>query len=137
MRPFGGSGAVVCIPNSTCFEVNLPGAEPGIVCPRAVREQTVPAKIPLMYRSSVAFTLCSRHARHFLTSCIGDSSGHFSCSQGAVGGGNYLSVFGCCIIGCAATCDGMTGVMDPPLPLACMLGSRSRQMEEHFAFHSK
>lgn len=103
MRLYDSSGAVVRIPNSACFEVNLPGAEPGIVCPRAVWEQTMPAKIPLMFRSFVASTLCSRHARHFLTPCIGDSSGHFRHFQGVVGRGNYLSVFGCCIIACPAT----------------------------------
>lgn len=108
----GGSGMAVCTPNSACLEVNLPSAKPGIVYCRATWEQTVPAKTQLVCSSSVASTTCSRRRRPLLTPFTGDSSWHFSCSQRAIGKGNYLSVFGgcrlCCCLWWYSRCQGLT-----------------------------
>jgi len=84
------------MPNSACLEVNLPGTKLGTVCPRAVWEQTLPAKTALVCSSSVASTVCSRHTRPLVTPFTGDSSWHFVYSQGAVGRGDYLSMFSGC-----------------------------------------
>lgn len=51
-----------------------------------------------------------------------------------MGTDNSLGVFGG--VGCAAVCDGVVGALKSSLPLACMLGSGARWVEESSAFAS-